>query len=224
MLKGIVVILILIWTLFPIYWLFSLSIRGSEELRQGLALLPKTLTTAHFQELFTRFDFANSLKNSALITFIALAISLVVGVPAAYILMRQRFRFRQRKPYFFWVFLTRLMPPIAFAIPLYFLYNKTRFSGTLIPVISAHLILNVPLIIWFLMTAVEQLSESIEEAARIDGASEWRIFYSMIIPQIVPSLAAVAMLSFMASWNDYLYSVIFVQSPKHFTVPLTLPR
>lgn len=221
-LRILLLIFILFWTIFPIYWLFSLSIRGSEELREGLALIPQTFTTNHFQDLFSRFDFLTSLKNSLIITVISVIISLLSGVAASYVLMRQHFFFPQRKVYFFWVLLTRLMPPIAFAIPLYFLFNRFGFSGSLGTVISAHLILNMPLIIWFLMTSVEQIPVSIEEASRIDGASEWQIFVQMVIPQILPSIAAVAMLSFMASWNDYLYSVIFIQSPRNFTVPLTL--
>lgn len=220
--KILLLIIILFWTIFPLYWLFSLSIRGSEELRHGLALIPRTFTTGHFQDLFTRFDFMTSLKNSLFITVFSVVISLIAGISASYVLMRQHFFFPQRKVYFFWVLLTRLMPPIAFAIPLYFLFNRFGLSGSLSTVIAAHLILNMPLIIWFLMTSVEQIPISIEEASRIDGASEWQIFLQMVIPQILPSIAAVAMLSFMASWNDYLYSVIFIQSPKQFTVPLTL--
>lgn len=213
--------LLLLWTFFPIYWMFTLALRKSSEWTQDLHFFPSTFTLDHFSELF-RNGFAHVALNSMIITGISLVIALLTGAACAYILIRVRFRFGLRKPAFFWVLLVRILPPIAFAMPLYFIFNYLELSDTRVPLILAHLLINLPLIIWFVMSAIDNLAESIEESARIDGANEWQLFWHIILPQSYPALAGVGMLSFMASWNEYLYAVIFIQDPDLFTLPLKL--
>ncbi len=221
-LKPIIAILLLIWTFFPIYWLLTLSIRGSQELQGGLNFFPQSFSNEHFIELFTRNNFSRALTNSAIVTGISLLIGIVTGVSAAYILIRNRFRFHLRKASFFWILLLRILPPIAFAVPLFFVFNSLQLEQTRIPILMVHLLLNLPLIIWFMMTAIDGLPESVDESARIDGASEWQLYRMIILPQALPAVAAVGMLSFMYSWNEYLYGVIFLQNPSMATIPLLL--
>lgn len=221
-LRGIITSVLLVWTFFPIYWMITLAIRGSEELTSALNFFPQSFTLAHFGELFTKHHFEQAILNSVIVTAVSLVIALVVGLACSYILVRVRFRFGLRKASFFWILLVRVLPPIAFAMPLYFIFNYVKLSETRIPIIAAHLLINLPLIIWFTMTAIDTLAQGIEESARIDGANEWQIYTHIILPQIYPSIAAVGMLSFMASWNEYLYAVIFIQKRDLFTLPLLL--
>ena len=100
--------------------------------------------------------------------------------------------------------------------------NNTGLLNTKIPIILAHVLVNLPLVIWFMMAFFSSVPEEIEESARIDGATEFAIYYKVILPLVLPGIAAVTILSFMASWNEYLYSVIFIQSPSDFTIPLKL--
>ena len=220
--RGIVTALLLIWTFFPIYWMISLAIRGNEELTSALSFFPKSFTFEHFRMLFVKHHFEQALWNSFIVTAISLISALIVGLACSYILVRVRFRFGLRKVSFFWILLVRVLPPIAFAMPLYFIFNYLQLSETRLPIIVAHLLINLPLIIWFTMTSIDSLAQGIEESAQIDGASEWQIYSHIILPQIYPSIAAVGMLSFMASWNEYLYAVIFIQKRDLFTLPLLL--
>lgn len=220
--RWLIAAVILIWTFFPVYWMFSLSIRGQAELRSALPFLPHSFTLQHFSDLFRKFNFGPAMLNSLIITVISLVIGLLVGLSCAYILMRMRYPFKLRKPSFFWILLVRVLPPITFAMPLYFIFNYLQLNETRIPLVLAHLLINLPLIIWFTMTAVDGLAPTIEESAQIDGANEWQIYRHIILPQIYPAIAAVGMLSFMASWNEYLYAVIFIQNRNLFTAPLLL--
>jgi ABC-type glycerol-3-phosphate transport system permease component len=120
------------------------------------------------------------------------------------------------------VLLTRVLPPIAFAIPLYTMMNKMNLMGTMIPIIASHVLLSIPFIIWFLISFFAGIPVDLEESAKVDGAGEFVTFYKIILPLIAPGVAAVTILSFMTSWNEYMYAVIFVQSPKRFTIPLIL--
>ena len=118
--------------------------------------------------------------------------------------------------------LVRVLPPVAFTIPLYGMFSKLGVLYTKIPVVLACILINIPLIIWFMISFFQDLPEDIEESAQIDGATEWQLFRKIVLPLVAPGIAAIAMLSFMYAWNEYTYSIIFVQSPSNYTVPLAL--
>ena len=221
-LKGIGVAVLLFIALFPIYWLLAMSIRETDEMRGAIPLFPQSFTTEHFKQLFTSKGFGTAIVNSLQTTFGSLVISLVVGVACAYILARHRFRFGMKRPLTYWVLLVRVLPPVAFTIPLYIMFNRIGILNTKLPVMLACVLINVPLIIWFLISFFQDLPEEVEESAKVDGASEWKMFTRIVLPLVLPGIAAVAMLSFMYAWNEYTYTVIFTRSPANSTVPLAL--
>ena len=213
---------LLLVALFPIYWLLAMAIRPTEEMRGHISLIPQTLTGEHFAQLFSSEGFGQAIVNSLQTTFGSLVISLLVGICAAYIIARRRFRFGLKKPLTYWVLLVRVLPPVAFTIPLYIMFNKFGILNTKLPVMLACVLINVPLIIWFLISFFQDLPEEVEESAKVDGATEWQLFRKIVLPLVAPGIAAVAMLSFMYAWNEYTYTVIFTRSPSNYTVPLAL--
>jgi len=220
--RWIILIVLLAWTLFPIYWMLSLSIRDGAELSGELSLFPKSFSLEHFRDLFVNKNFGVAIANSLIVTCSSLAISMVFGLCCSYILARARFRFAMKGPMLFWALLLRILPPIAFALPLYIMFNDMGLLSTKIPVILAHTLINIPFIVWFMITFFENLPVEVEESAAIDGATENQLFTRIVLPQVLPGITAVGILSFMTSWNEYLYGVIFVNSPSQFTIPLTL--
>jgi len=221
-LKIFLIAFLLVWTLFPIYWMLSLSIRSGSELTGALSLFPHSFSLEHFQDLFENKNFGTSIKNSLIVTLVSLSLSLVFGLACAYILARARFKFKLKGPMLFWALLLRVLPPIAFALPLYIMMNDIGILATKIPLILSHMLINIPFIVWFMITFFESLPLEVEESAAVDGASENQLFTRIVLPQVLPGITAVGILSFMTSWNEYLYGVIFVQSPSQFTIPLTL--
>ena len=199
-----------------------MAIRPTDEMRGHISLLPQTLTAGHFAQLFTGEGFGQAIANSLQTTFSSLVISLLVGICAAYVLARKRFRFGLKRPLTYWVLLVRVLPPVAFTIPLYIMFNKAGILNTKLPVTLACVLINVPLIIWFLISFFQDLPEEVEESAKVDGATEWQLFVRIVLPLVAPGIAAVAMLSFMYAWNEYTYTVIFTRSPANNTVPLAL--
>lgn len=220
--KALGCIVLLLISLFPIYWLLAMSIRPTDEMKGHISLIPQSLTGEHFAQLFNAEDFGRAIINSAQTTFGSLIISLVVGICAAYIIARRRFRFGLKKPLTYWVLLVRVLPPVAFTIPLYIMFNKIGVLNTRLPVMLACVLINVPLIIWFLISFFQDLPEEVEESAKVDGATEWQLFRQIVLPLVAPGIAAVAMLSFMYAWNEYTYTVIFTRSAVNNTVPLAL--
>lgn len=220
--RPLIALILLIYTLFPIYWMLSLSIRHNEELLTNLSLVPQSFTIEHYRVLFDTRNFGLALRNSLQVTLISLVISLAFGLCCSYVIARRRFRFRLKRPVTYWVMLVRVLPPVAFTIPLYIMFSKIGILGTKIPTTLACVFINIPLIVWFMISFFQDLPEEIEESAKIDGASEWQLYLNIVIPLVAPGAAAIAMLSFMYAWNEYVYSVIFVQTPQNYTVPLTL--
>ena len=220
--KAIGCIVLLLISLFPIYWLVAMSIRPTDEMRGHISLIPQSLTGEHFSQLFTTEDFGQAIINSMQTTFGSLIISLLVGICAAYIIARRRFRFGLKKPLTYWVLLVRVLPTVAFTIPLYIMFNRIGVLNTKLPVTLACVLINVPLIIWFLISFFQDLPEEVEESAKVDGATEWQLFRKIVLPLVAPGIAAVAMLSFMYAWNEYTYTVIFTRTAANNTVPLAL--
>ena len=214
--------LLLVIALFPIYWLVAMAIRPTSEMQGHISLIPQSLTIEHFISLFVSKGFGQAAINSLQTTLSSLVLSLIVGICAAYILARRRFRFGLKRPMTYWVLLVRVLPPVAFTIPLYTMFSKIGLLNTKIPVTLACVLINVPLIIWFLISFFQDLPEEVEESAKVDGATEWQLFRKIVLPLVAPGIAAVAMLSFMYAWNEYTYTVIFTRSPSNYTVPLAL--
>ena len=220
--RPIIAAIILIVALFPIYWLLAMSIRYNDELLSHIPLIPQSFTIEHFQRLFTEKSFGNSIRNSLFVSIISLVASLCIGLCSAYIIARSRFHNKLKKPMTYWVLLIRILPPVAFTIPLYIMFSKLGIINSRFPIIMACILINIPLIIWFMISFFRDLPEEIEESAKIDGATEWQLFRSVVLPLVAPGVAAISMLSFMYAWNEYTYSIIFVQTPKNYTVPLSL--
>lgn len=220
--KAIGCVVLLIISLFPIYWLVAMSIRPTDEMKGHISLIPQSLTGEHFTQLFDAEGFGQAIINSMQTTFGSLIISLLVGICAAYIIARRRFRFGLKKPLTYWVLLVRVLPPVAFTIPLYIMFNRIGVLNTKLPVMLACVLINVPLIIWFLISFFQDLPEEVEESAKVDGATEWQLFRKIVLPLVAPGIAAVAMLSFMYAWNEYTYTVIFTRTAANNTVPLAL--
>ena len=214
--------LLLVIALFPIYWLVAMAIRPTSEMQGHISLIPQSLTIEHFISLFVSKGFGQAAINSLQTTLSSLVLSLIVGICAAYILARRRFRFGLKRPMTYWVLLVRVLPPVAFTIPLYTMFSKIGLLNTKIPVTLACVLINVPLIIWFLISFFQDLPEEVEESAKVDGATEWQLFRKIVLPLVAPGIAAVAMLSFMYAWNEYTYTVICTRSPSNYTVPLAL--
>ena len=214
--------ILLFIALFPIYWLVAMSIRPTDEMKGHISVIPHALTGTHFNALFTERGFGTAIVNSLQTTGISLVLSLAIGLCAAYVIARSRFRFGIKRPMSYWILLIRVLPPVAFTIPLYTMFNRVGILNTKIPATLACVLINIPLIIWFMIGFFQELPEEVEESAKVDGATEWQLFVKIVLPLVAPGIAAIAMLSFMYAWNEYTYSIIFVQSPSNYTVPLSL--
>ena len=134
-------------------------------------------------------------------------LSLLVGAPAAYALTR--YNFRGRDDLAFWMLTFWMSPPVAFAIPLFVIYDTLKLVDTYPGIILAHTIANLPFVVWLLREYIRDIPREVEEAALVDGASDISVFVKVTLPLLKPGLTAVGILAFVFSWTEFLYALIF---------------
>ena len=195
--------LLLVIALFPIYWLVAMAIRPTSEMQGHISLIPQSLTIEHFISLFVSKGFGQAAINSLQTTLSSLVLSLIVGICAAYILARRRFRFGLKRPMTYWVLLVRVLPPVAFTIPLYTMFSKIGLLNTKIPVTLACVLINVPLIIWFLISFFQDLPEEVEESAKVDGATDLQVFWKIKWPQMMPTTLYILVITTINSFQCF---------------------
>ncbi|MDE1948287.1 MAG: carbohydrate ABC transporter permease, partial [Burkholderiales bacterium] len=184
--------------------------------RPPLFLFTPTLqnyaAVAHMPEVWGYF------ASSSIIAIGSTALGLALGVPTAYVLAR--YRFRGNADFGFWILSTRMTPPVAMLIPFFALYVRTGLVDTYVGVIIAHFALNLSIVVWLMKGFFEDLPPELEEAAFMDGASYFQAFRQICLPLALPGIAAVGILSFLFSWNEFLFSMVLTQEIR--TVPLGL--
>ena len=201
-LKVLAAVVLLFIAIFPIYWLVAMAIRPTSEMTGHISVIPATLTIGHFKELFVEKGFATALVNSLQTTLISLVFSMVFGLCTAYVIARKRFRFRIKRPLSYWVLLVRVLPPVAFTIPLYTMFSRLGILNTKIPATLACVLINVPFIIWFMISFFQDLPEEVEESIHAMAKSVSCSFASHLSSRIGAESYGVAFLDVLSGLRD----------------------
>jgi multiple sugar transport system permease protein len=191
----------------PFLWLVQLAFRPAADVFDDDILFAPTLGA--FTSLL-QGNFLRSFGNSLLVSTISTTLSLVIGVPAAYVLAR--WDFRGKRHVALWILVTRMAPPIAFTIPFYLAYRWLGLQDTVTGLVIVYLTFNLAVVIWMMQTFFEAIPTGLEEAAWIDGAGIWQTFMLVVLPLAAPGLTATAVLCFIFSWNDFFYALILTRT------------
>jgi len=205
--------------LFPIYWLISLSFKLPVD---AFSIPPKLLfnpTFSHFQEIWNDGDFQSAFLNSLIIAFSSVALSLLIGVPAAYALSRHKFKFR--RTFLLGILTTRLIPPMIFVIPYFIGFKFLGLLDTRIGLMLIYTQFNLAMVVWGMWTYFDEIPIALEESARIDGASIFQGFYKIVLPLSAPGTAATGVLCFLLAWNEFLYALLLTDI-KARTLPIAI--
>jgi multiple sugar transport system permease protein len=201
------VVVLALMVLLPFLWLVQMSLRPEDEIFSDALLFTPTLE--NYQALW-QGNFAGSFVNSLAVSSLSTGLSLLLGVPAAYVLTRWRFRGRARVA--LWILTTRMAPPIAFTIPFFLAYRLLGLQDTVPGLALIYMTFNLSIVIWFMQTFFAAIPESLEEAAWIDGCGVWRAFWLVTLPLAAPGLAATAVFCFIFSWSDFFYALILTRT------------
>jgi trehalose/maltose transport system permease protein len=217
----VLLVVIAFYLLFPFYWALRSSITPDDALfKTPIQYFPQHPTLKHYQEVFDSHQFIRALGNSALVAGSVTILSLVVGAFASYAL--GRFHFRGRTPVMYVVLSMTMFPQIAVLGSLYALITKFHLYNSLWALILTYMIFTLPFTVWVLTSFFQQMPKELEEAAYVDGATPFQIFYKVLLPLVAPGLVTTGLLAFISAWNEFLYALSFTQSPDKRTVTLAI--
>lgn len=218
--KWVAGVVIIGWSLAPIYWAVVVSLSTPAGL-QSMTLIPHPFTFGYFSQLLSgsaSAPFLESLRNSAVESVLTTAVTVVVAVLAAYPFAR--WKFRGSRVLFLVILGTFALPVYAVLIPLYQFMSNLREIDTYQAIVLINVSASLPLAVWLLRAHIAALPADIENAARLDGAGAIGVLYRIVMPLIAPGVAAAAVIVFLTSWAAYLIPLAF--APTLRTSPLTV--
>ena len=210
-------VLIMSWTIFPLYWVFNMSIQTPIDV---ISYPPKFYFDATLENYSVvligkawlgkyetvQTDFPRYYLNSLIVCSGAIAISMLLGIPAAYSLAR--FAFRGKENFAFTLLSFRFAPGLIVIIPLFVIFRRLGLYGTYYGMMLAYQLITLPFSVWLMRGFFEDIPIELEQAARIDGYSWWGVFRKVNLPLVAPGIAATAILSFIFAWNEFLFGYV----------------
>ena len=202
------VLVILVVALTPYLWILMTSFKSRLDALASTPVWLFTPTLEHYPKVFLDKGYLPLAWNSVLVATSTTALSLVIGVPAAYVFARHDFA--GKEDLFFFFLTTRMAPPISVVVPMFLLFSALGITDRPIAVILAHSTFNLSLVVWMMRGFFADIPREIDEAAMMDGHSRGGMFLKVLVPLAAPGLAATAVLCFILSWNEFLYAFVLV--------------
>nr|WP_052487265.1 carbohydrate ABC transporter permease [Paenibacillus sp. VKM B-2647] len=207
-------------TLYPLIWLFISSFKSNQDFFGKPFALPSTWQFENYAKAWKVAGIGTALGNSVIVTFLSLALTLLAGTLAAYILSRLSFRLKGLVMALF--VLGMLIPIHSTLVPLFIMMKKIGILDTYAALILPYTAFELPVAIFVVAAYLTSVPKEVEEAAMIDGNGYWGIFFRVIFPLSVPAMATVAILAFLRFWNDFAFALVFINKQALKTLPLSL--
>lgn len=190
---------------FPILWMFLTSFKTEQQAIQFPPQLFFTPTFENWRVTLFNSPFLEYLQNTVVITFFAILVALVLGVPTAYAMAF--YQTKRTDSSLLWMMSTRMLPPAGVIVPLYIIFLRLNLLDTYLGLIILYAAMNFPLVVWMMRSFMLEVPYEVVEAARLDGANLWQEFMRVIMPLLIPGLAATALLSMIFTWNEFFLAV-----------------
>jgi len=190
---------------FPILWMVMTSLKTED---MAISFPPQFIFTPTFENwraVFVGTPFMEFLGNTLFITLLSTLLALLLGIPAAYAMTF--YRTKRTDSTMLWMMSTRMLPPAGVIVPIYVLFNNLNLLDTHLGLILLYGGMNLPLVVWMVVGFMEDLPFTIIEAARLDGASLWQEFRYVLLPLLLPGLAATSLLALIFTWNEFFFAV-----------------
>lgn len=206
-------------SLIPLLWMIATSFKPPlEYVSTSTALWPHAPTLEHYRGLLQTGAWRLGV-NSIVVAIGTVVLALAAALPAAYALVRLSLPRKLDLVFLGFVLVIKLAPPIALAIPLYQSLRALGLIDTLAGLVLVNQIYALPFAIWMLLGFVRDVPVAFEEAAMMDGAGFLKRMIDIVVPLLMPGLVATAVFVAIMSWNEFLFALLFVQTPSNFTLP-----
>ena len=199
----VLLVVLLVPFLFPLAWMLLSSLKTQVENTAYPPIWVFRPTMANYREVFIKNPFFTFAWNSLVVAAGSTGLALLLGLPGAYAIARFK-----RTGIALAILTARMAPGIGYLIPWFILFTKAGMIDTYSALILTHLIVALPLVLWVMIGFFEDVPPDLEDAALIDGCSYFGVFWRVALPLVRPGVVATAILSFVFSWNNFLFSVI----------------
>ena len=197
---------VILFCVFPFYWMVTTSLKTQVVALQTPPAWAFEPTLANYREVLFEDGVASTLLNSLIVAVCTTALAVGLGCPAAYALAR--FEFRGKTELWFWFITNRMISPVVLALPFFLIVRNLGLLDTHLVLILIYLTFNLPIVIWICTDQFRSIPRDLDEAATLEGASQWRIFRSICLPLAMPGVAVSAIFSFIFSWNELMFALV----------------
>jgi multiple sugar transport system permease protein len=219
--KYMVVLAALVVTLAPVYWMITISFKREVD---QFAVPPRWFsfspTLEHYADAFLARSFGQFLFNSLFVAVSSTMCALVLGTLAAYSLARFRLPYRLDRKLALWILSTRMFPAIVTAVPLFLIMRDLRLVNTRLSLVIVYTAFNLPFVVWMMRGFFAEVPRDLEEAAMVDGDTRLGAFWRVVLPMVMPGLAATAVFCLIVSWNEFLFALVLTQTDTAMTLPV----
>lgn len=202
--------LTLLVCIFPFYWMAATSLKNRSDALASPPLWLFTPTLDNYRAALFEHGVASGLVNSLVVATCTTLLALVLGTPAAYALAR--FEFRGKRDLWFWFISNRMVSPIVLAVPFFLIARQLGMIDSYVVLILIYLTFNLPIVIWICADQFRNVPPDLDDAARMDGASRFAVFYRIALPLAAPGVAVSAIFSFIFSWNELLFALVLTRN------------
>jgi ABC-type glycerol-3-phosphate transport system permease component len=210
-------------SMFPLIWIFKMSIITRAELfASPPTILPRNPTGQEYTQIFSDPAFQQALLNSAIISGVTTVVCLFFGSIAAYAIARLRFRFKS--PVMTLILAISFFPAVAIIAPLFLQFSAVGLIDTYWSAIISDVVFALPITVWLLVAFFKELPKDLEEAAKVDGATTIQAFRKVIVPLAAPGVFTTAILTFIFAWNEFLFATTFLFTPDTQPVTVVIPN
>jgi arabinogalactan oligomer/maltooligosaccharide transport system permease protein len=212
--------------LYPVLWVVKMALSPDGALGVGINPIPTEFTLRNFATLLNRRDalgqlvFPAQVANSVIVAGATTLVGVAVSTTAAYGF--SRFRFPGREEGLRALLVTQMFPGVVMAIPLYLLMDWLHLLNSLTGLVVVYSTTSVPFSVWMLKGYFDTIPREIEEAAIVDGASQWMVFSRIVLPLATPAIVVTALFSFMTAWNEFILAATFLSGERRMTLPVVL--
>jgi multiple sugar transport system permease protein len=211
-------LVVVAFALFPFYWMVSSSLKDQTDLLASPPVWLFTPTLANYEAIFADQNVTNAILNSLIVASATTFLSVLLGTPAAYALAR--FEFRGKADLWFWFISNRMVSPIVLALPVYMLSRQVGLLNTYLVLILVYLTFCLPIVVWICTDQFRSIPRDLEQSARLEGATQFDIFWRIYLPLGIPGVAVSAIFAFIFSWNELLYALVLITSQGLKTAPV----
>jgi multiple sugar transport system permease protein len=208
---------------FPLIWMLSVSFKGPQELvALHPHLIPSQPTVQNYIDAVKQNGLLHAAWNSVKVSSLTAILTVVIGLPAAYVLARQGGWIS--KLGLGWILLSQMFPLILIVIPLFLVLKDFHLVNTHAGLVLVYVVWTLPFALWMLQSYVRGIPKDLEEAALVDGAGRLTILRTVIVPLLAPGIVVTALFAFVTSWNEFFFALVLLDSPGKVTLTLRLAQ